>query len=229
MKKITLNEFWNSPEKLAIHCDTEEKANILLKAFDKMGKKWNSSTLYTKESNYEWYEEKTCYSNKGFFCSNEIYSAMNFKIYEFEEVELGGRTMNDNAKKIFEMLGIEPNQEFKIKDDKNKEPRYRYFFDDNLTLKFLNDTCEECFFASAKTFMELIKGTYTIIKLPKKKKKLRDITIEEYTTWKTKNCSKCKNCILKNVNCSEYVVGCWINNKDLYSDKFLDQEVEVPE
>lgn len=227
-KKITLKEFFNSDRSLAIHCDTEEKANILLKAFDKMGKKWNSSTLYTKESNYEWYKEETCYYNDGTYCKKDWCLTMGAKVYEFEEVKLGNRTMNDNVKKVFEILGVEPNEVFKIKDDKNKEPRYRYFFDDNLTLKFLNDTCEEWLFASAKTFMELIKGTYTIIKLPKKKK-LRDITVEEYTTWKTKNCSKCNNCIFKNVNCNENSVGYWINNKDLYSDKFLDQEVEVPE
>ena len=37
--KITLNEFWSKKKLMAIHCDTEEKANKLLKAFDKLGKK----------------------------------------------------------------------------------------------------------------------------------------------------------------------------------------------
>lgn len=230
MKKITLNEFWNSPEKLAIHCDTEEKANILLKAFDKMGKKWSNDTSYLKCNLWGVYEKETCYSNRYMYAYKSSYLYDGIKVYEFEEVELGGRTMNDNAKKIFEMLGIEPNQEFKIKDDKNKEPRYRYFFDDNLTLKFLNDTCEECFFASAKTFMELIKGTYTIVKLPKKKK-LRDWTIDDLKKWTNVNCREltCDGCLFRNVFCSTYGIRVWIKHKDLYSDKFLDQEVEVPE
>ena len=46
--KITLEEFWNSKEKLAIHCDTEEKAIKLLRAFNKMGKKWKSRDSYKK-------------------------------------------------------------------------------------------------------------------------------------------------------------------------------------
>lgn len=228
-KKITLKEFFNSDENLVIHCDTEEKANILLKAFDKMGKKWCDGSSYLKYNSWGDYKEETCYSNEGEFCSKGFYLSMNLKVYEFEDVELGGRTMNDNVKKIFKMLGVEPYEVFKIKDSGDEYWHHRYFFDDNLTLKFLDNSSKEWLFASSDTFMGLVKGTYTIIKLPKKKKKLRDITIEEYTTWKTKNCSKCKNCIFKNVNCSEYSAGCWINNKDLYSDKFLDQEVEIPE
>lgn len=38
--KITLTEFWNSKEQLVIHCDTEDKANKLLKTFDKLGIKY---------------------------------------------------------------------------------------------------------------------------------------------------------------------------------------------
>lgn len=32
-------DFFNSKEKMVIHCDSEEKSNRLLKAFDKLGKK----------------------------------------------------------------------------------------------------------------------------------------------------------------------------------------------
>ena len=45
-KKITLKEFWESKEELAIHCNVEEKAKALLCAFDKMGKEWCSGDLY---------------------------------------------------------------------------------------------------------------------------------------------------------------------------------------
>lgn len=37
---MTLEEFFKSKEGLAIHCDTEDKANRLLKAFDRLGEKW---------------------------------------------------------------------------------------------------------------------------------------------------------------------------------------------
>lgn len=223
MEKITLNEFWNMSKKCAIHCKTKEEAIKLLTAFDKMGKRWANDESYLRNDHWDEFKEDTCYSNEHTYGYKSLYSDNRPKVYDFEEVEL----MNGNAKKIFEMLGIEPNQEFKIKDSGDDYWHHRYFFDEDLTLKFLDNSSKEWLFASSDTFMGLVKGTYTIVKFPKKKK-LRDITIEEYTTWKTKNCSKCKNCIFKNVNCSE-LAGCWINNKDLYSDKFLDQEVEVPE
>lgn len=65
-------------------------------------------------------------------------------------------------------------------------------------------------------------------------KKLRDVTPEEYNEYTNRNCNttKCKDCIFYQSNCSvEDRGGGWIFNKDLYSDKFLDQtiEVEVPD
>lgn len=60
------------------------------------------------------------------------------------------------------------------------------------------------------------------------KKKLRDITLEELKIWKEKHCSAhCLNCVFSNVYCSESSSDCWINNKDIYSDKFLNQEIKI--
>lgn len=229
-KKITLKEFFNSDKNLVIHCDTEEKANILLKAFDKLGKKWCAGAFYTEKTNWDEYKEKTCYSNEGTFCYKDWFLGLGTKVYEFEDVELGGRTMNDNVKKIFEMLGIEPNQEFKIKDSGDDYWHHRYFFDEDLTLKFIDNHSKEWLFASSDTFMGLVKGTYTIVKLPKKKK-LRDWTIDDLKKWTNVNCKEltCDGCLFRNVFCSAYGIRVWIKHKDLYSDKFLDQEVEIPE
>ena len=65
-------------------------------------------------------------------------------------------------------------------------------------------------------------------------KKLRDVTPEEYNEYSNRNCNskKCKYCIFYKSNCSaEDRGGGWIFNKDLYSDKFLDQtiEIEIPD
>src|SRR5574344_1119709 len=55
------------------------------------------------------------------------------------------------------------------------------------------------------------------------KKKIRDLTSEEYREWKLKNCSDCLNCLFNYVNCKM-----WVNHKYMYSNKFLDQEVDIP-
>lgn len=86
--KITLTEFWNSKYKLAIHCDTEEKTNKLLKAFDKLGKKWRRGDSYLKYNFYETYKEKICYSNWNTYDDVGYYKEDNVIIYEFDEVDL---------------------------------------------------------------------------------------------------------------------------------------------
>lgn len=64
-------------------------------------------------------------------------------------------------------------------------------------------------------------------------KKLRDVTREKYKKWEEKNCAgmDCCRCIFECVHCDSSQHQCWVNNKGLYSDKFLDQtiEVEVPD
>lgn len=87
-KKITLKEFWESKEKLVIHCDTEEKAKTLLSAFDKMGKRWRSIDKYTSKNCWNIYEEDTCYSNDGFYDNKDFYIGQGVTIYEFEDVDL---------------------------------------------------------------------------------------------------------------------------------------------
>lgn len=65
----------------------------------------------------------------------------------------------------------------------------------------------------------------------KKKIKLRDLTKEQFIAYCAKhlqkNKRKCGNCIFKNIICVEWHDSCWINHKELYSDKFLDQEIEI--
>lgn len=72
--------------------------------------------------------------------------------------------------------------------------------------------------------------TKKLTKEPKKKKKLRDLTEEEYEKWADKYCKNisCEKCIFGNVVCIAEN-RCWIHHKELYSDMFLDQEIKVVE
>ena len=129
--------------------------------------------------------------------------------------------MNDNVRKVFDMLGVEPNEKFKIEG--NGDTIYR--IDEELYI-YRDDEI----LCSDRGLSNLIYGYFKIIKLPKesKTKKLRDLTIEEWDKWKQKNCNNCDKCIFRYVSCYNSYENCsWIKNKDLYSDKFLDQEVEV--
>lgn len=67
-----------------------------------------------------------------------------------------------------------------------------------------------------------------------KKVKLRDLTAKQYKTFVDNKCGNqivgigCVDCPFYRVSC---LYGkdtkCWVDNKDLYSDKFLNQEIEV--
>lgn len=135
--------------------------------------------------------------------------------------------MNDNVRQIFNMLGVEPNEKFKLKTCTGIELNEIYRIDDDLCIYRDNQ-----FLVTDMLLTNILKGGMEIIKLPKepKKKKLRDLTPEEWDKWKGKNCGNCKKCIFNKVYCnSSYVKSSWVNNKDLYSDKFLNQEIEVCE
>lgn len=63
----------------------------------------------------------------------------------------------------------------------------------------------------------------------KRKIKLRDMTKEQWDNYINKCLSRsCSDCIFELVNCrgSENKKS-WFNNKDFYSDKFLNQEIEI--
>lgn len=68
----------------------------------------------------------------------------------------------------------------------------------------------------------------------KKKIKLRDLTSEQFERWMKDNCGHneyvdCVECPFFFSNCIVDEKKSWVNNKDLYSDKFLDIEIEVAE
>lgn len=64
------------------------------------------------------------------------------------------------------------------------------------------------------------------------KKKIRDITHEEFEIWKNYNCKTydlhCTGCPFRASECG--FVGLrfpWYENKEMFSDKFLDQEINI--
>ncbi len=62
-------------------------------------------------------------------------------------------------------------------------------------------------------------------------KKLRDLTKEEYTNWYYEECMTmkvgCSNCPFKSVSCDPQDDDCWINHKELYSDKYYEQVIRI--
>lgn len=58
-------------------------------------------------------------------------------------------------------------------------------------------------------------------------KKLKDVTKEEFEEWINQNCGGrcCEDCIFKYTICTGS--NSWLENKSLFSDKFLNQKIEI--
>ena len=98
--------------------------------------------------------------------------------------------------------------------------------------KIFSDNVDNCDYKILKE--DLLAEDWEIVK-ELKKVKLRDLTKEQYEKWVSKNCAKykdhCRGCPFAKVYCYDYpgLETYWLLNKALYSDKFLDQEIEIEE
>lgn len=103
-----------------------------------------------------------------------------------------------------------------------------------IVVKKDNLIVDENDYAIPFTLDDFYADDWEIVK-EKKKVKLRDLTEEQFNKWILKNCDnyddKCEGCPFQKVYCDRNpnIDDWWIRNKDLYSDKFLDQEVEIYE
>lgn len=82
---MTIKEFFKSNEKLAIHCDTKEKAKALCNAFDREGYTWRSGCIRYTECTY--WDEGICYSNENGYADREYYENKGYRILEFEDID----------------------------------------------------------------------------------------------------------------------------------------------
>lgn len=109
---------------------------------------------------------------------------------------------------------------------------YGFIFISETENKIFSDNVINCDYRITKK--DLNADDWGIVKEPKKVK-LRDLTKEQYVKWSDENCKKydyyCRGCPFQKVRCDndENKKDWRIDNKDLYSDKFLDQEIEIEE
>lgn len=84
--------------------------------------------------------------------------------------------------------------------------------------------------ATKKYYLEdigLIPETYYI------EKKLKDVTRYEYRNWWQKRCNNNKNgnhcwgCPLETTECNPHYYNCWVENKGIYNEEFLNNTIVV--
>ena len=126
---MTLKEFWDSKEKLAINCETEEQAKKFCEESDKLGKKWKSGGSYLKYNFWEVYQENTCYDNENQLCEKSWYEEIGYKILNFKDIEWN----TDNEKHtcpvcdvLAEMTDIvKPKYQFRVVESRRSVSLYK--------------------------------------------------------------------------------------------------------
>lgn len=87
--KLTIKEFFESKEKLAIHTHTEEEAIKLCKAIAKAGYIHDIIGSYYDVSYWECFKTSTCYSNKNGYADKECYKQIGYTILKISDIDFG--------------------------------------------------------------------------------------------------------------------------------------------
>lgn len=255
---MTLKEFFESPQLLAINLKTKEQVDVFSKEADKLGKKWGSGISYVEYTFWDEYREETCYTNRGCFAGISHYANLDesrqCKVLNFEEIEWEELKMDNFTKKDIKNGAVvelrDGGRYLKVDDtilslDMSGDFMPLQKYDNNLNcilsgaeefdiMKVLNpkenkenENC--CNLALCNIKEKDVNWTWE--REEKKKIKLKDMTFEQYDKWTDKHCrgTNCKSCIFYKVPCGEWRNDCWINNKELYNENFLNQEVELGE
>ncbi len=100
---------------IAVHCDTEEKANAFLTLLHEHGFGWRSGQELTKINNYSIYKNTTCYigdENDVQYSEMDFYKSRSYEIISFDEF------MNEyNKEKGERKMKHKIGDKVKIKDD----------------------------------------------------------------------------------------------------------------
>lgn len=99
MKDFDWDKF--KKEKIAVHCDTAEKANDFLKQCYNKSMGWSYRGSLLDYNCWDGYKENTCYSYGICYGSLEYYKRNNYKIIEWEEDDkLNNECIQNNNNEI---------------------------------------------------------------------------------------------------------------------------------
>lgn len=133
-----------------------------------------------------------------------------------------------NRKEIFKIIGVKPYERFKLKYYPlgNIGDNDYYINGDFEVFEVVDGKSNIC--DCDNYLSRILAGSLEIIKYPIIKKKFRYWNKEDLIEYRKKECfyQKCSTCPFKIVECKPDRVECWINHKDLYSKKFLNQKIK---
>ena len=127
---MTLKEFWESKEKLAINCKSRRQSNIFCEESHKLGKKWKEGQSYLEENQWQDYLEDTCYDNENQYTERRWYLQQDYRVLDFEDIEWN----TDNEKHtcpVCDVLSeiadiLKPKYQFRVVESRRSVSLYNY-------------------------------------------------------------------------------------------------------
>lgn len=122
----------NYKGRYAMHCKTYDEAVDFCNYLHSTGRGWISGRSYYEYTNWEKYKTKTIYYfNEGSYCEIDLVN-QDYTVLEWGDFMSNIMSNKDRINKVFVILGVEPNDIFKIKGQQNRKAEY--YFDNNLEL-----------------------------------------------------------------------------------------------
>lgn len=161
--------------KYVMHCKTKEEAEVFCRYLDSIGHKWITGDSYLLKNNWDKYEKLMCYNfNKDVYSDKQYYEEEGYIILEMEDFMSDTISNKDRINKVFKILGVDPNEYFKMIDAEfNEESNGSYCIDDNLKLHcsaLRNEYVERD--SSNAIIIDILRGKKVIIPTPTEKEQL---------------------------------------------------------
>lgn len=87
----------------AMHCPTEESAEIFCEYLESVGRRWGGGTKFTDVNNWSNYREDTCYAfNDKTYCNFEWFQENQYPILNFYDFEWGDSDERSEPKMTFD-------------------------------------------------------------------------------------------------------------------------------
>lgn len=149
-----------------MHCKTEEEAKDFCKYLDSIGRTWASGGKYVDNLHWSDYGPDTiywfnsgCYDYVNYYTNATILEWSDF-MEEKKEPKCSNKIGIDYSKEIFKLLGISPNEIFKVKSPNEVD----YKINEGLGILFLNEKGH--WEGSQLSLVDFLKGNVTIYKKP---------------------------------------------------------------
>ena len=159
--------------KYVMHCKTKEEAEVFYTYLNSIGCTRANRDSYEDDGLdkiYDVYDTETCFNfNNGHYSSKNYYKKQGYHILEMEDFMSDTMYNNDRINKVFEILGLKPNERFSISGDNLS---YYIDYELNIHCRTFSDEYKLNSNRSNDMIVDILREKKTIIFAPTKEEQI---------------------------------------------------------